>query len=247
MGFSSDLNTFPSVCRPMSRLRNGCQRFNEWLNKWMRSNPFLTRITRRESINSHTWIVKGRPRMKKLGLSIMLLCILAGLTASHPHIQKTVAASAQGLQLKLTYFTLPYNSEHLTDIKEGFVFHCGRATLEISGEIESEGVKLLAGQYLVRAKASSADEWTLLLIPETPAGSRIPHDFSQAISLKSRSLTGQSEAHHLNLDLTSGHGSTDGNLILSVAFGSRTVEGVLSPHPGSLGSPSGSTDSKAAS
>lgn len=166
--------------------------------------------------------------MRKLVLSILLPCILAGLTVSHPHLQKTVAASAQGVQLKLTYFTLPYNSEHLTDIEEGFVFHCGRATLDISGEIESEGVKLSTGQYLVRAKAGSADEWTLLLIPKARTDSGGQQDLSQAISLKSRSTQGQTEAHHLNLDLTSGHGSTDGKLILSVAFGPRMVEGILS-------------------
>jgi hypothetical protein len=41
-------------------------------------------------------------------------------------------------------------------------------------------------------------------------------------------MKGQHSAHHLNLDLTSGHGNTDGKLILSVAFGPRTVEGILS-------------------
>jgi hypothetical protein len=170
--------------------------------------------------------------MKKLGLSIMVLCILAGLTLSHPHLRKTVGATAQGVQLKLSYFTLPYNPEHMSEVTEGFVFHCGRATLDVSGEVESEGVKLTTGQYLVRAKASSADEWTLLLIPKAQAGSGGQQDLSQAISLKSRSLAGQSEAHHLNLDLTGGHGSTDGKLILSVTFGPRTVEGVLSlPSP----------------
>jgi hypothetical protein len=162
--------------------------------------------------------------MKKFGLSIALLCFLAGLILAHPHIRKTVGASAQGVQLKLSYFTLPYNAEHMADVEEGFVFHCGRATLEISGEIESSGVKVSTGQYDVRAKALTADEWTLLLIPKAPDGS----EGQQEISLESRSMKGQHPAHHLNLDLTSGHGSTDGKLILSVAFGPRTVEGILS-------------------
>ena len=34
-------------------------------------------------------------------------------------------------------------------------------------------------------------------------------------------------AHHLDLNLYSGHGPTDGKLIISVAFGERKVEGVL--------------------
>lgn len=166
--------------------------------------------------------------MKKFGLSVALLCTLAGLVLSHPHIRKTVGASAEGAQLKLSYFTLPYNAEHMADVKEGFVFHCGRATLEINGEIESAGVKVSTGQYDLRAKAVSADEWTLLLIPKAPEGSAGQQGSSREIPLESRSAKGQHQAHHLNLDLTSGHGATDGKLILSVVFGPRTVEGILS-------------------
>ena len=166
--------------------------------------------------------------MKKLGLSVLLLCTLAALVLSHPHIRKTVGASAEGVQLKLSYFTLPYNAEHMADVKEGFVFHCGRATLEISGAVESAGVKVSAGQYDLRAKAVTADKWTLLLIPKAPEGSGDQQGSSREISLESRSAKGRHQAHHLNLDLVSGHGGTDGKLILSVAFGPRMVEGILS-------------------
>ena len=166
--------------------------------------------------------------MKNFPYSVILIFAFVGTAISHPHINKTVSASAQEVTLKLTYFTLPYNAEHMSDIKDGFVFHCGRATLEISGEIASQGVSLVAGEYLVRAKASSLDKWTLLLIPKSQAGSTAQTDLSKAISLESRSITGQPESHHLNLDLKSGHGSTHGSLILSVTFGSRAVEGILS-------------------
>ena len=166
--------------------------------------------------------------MKKFALSVALLGTLAGLVLSHPHIRKTVGASAQGVQLKLSYFTLPYNAEHMADVQEGFVFHCGRATLEINGEIESAGVTVSTGQYDLRAKAVTADEWTLLLVPKAPEGSGGQQGPHPGIPLESRSAKGKHQAHHLNLDLTSGHGSTDGKLILSVAFGPRTVEGVLS-------------------
>ena len=166
--------------------------------------------------------------MRKLGLSVALLFTLSALVLSHPHIRKTVGASAEGVQLKLSYFTLPYNAEHMAGVKEGFVFHCGRATLEISGAVESAGMKVSTGQYDLRAKAVTADEWTLLLIPKAPEGSGDPQDSSREIPLKSRSAKGQLQAHHLNLDLISGHGDTHGKLILSVAFGPRTVEGILS-------------------
>ena len=166
--------------------------------------------------------------MKKLGLSIALLLTLTALVLSHPHIRKTVGASAEGVQLKLSYFTLPYNAEHMANVKEGFVFHCGRATLEISGAVESAGVKVSSGQYDLRAKAVTADKWTLLLIPKASEGSGDQQGSSREIPLESRSAKGPHPAHHLNLDLTSGHGDTHGKLILSVAFGPRMVEGVLS-------------------
>lgn len=166
--------------------------------------------------------------MKKLALSVAFLCTLSALVLSHPHIRKTVGASAPGVQLKLSYFTLPYNAEHLAEVKEGFVFHCGRATLEISGTVESAGMKVSTGQYDLRAKAVTADKWTLLLIPKAPESSGGQQGSSREIPLESRSAKGKLQAHHLNLDLTSGHGDTHGKLILSVAFGPRTVEGVLS-------------------
>lgn len=166
--------------------------------------------------------------MRKLGLSVALLFTLSALVQSHPHIRKTVGASAEGVQLKLSYFTLPYNAEHLADVKEGFVFHLGRATLEISGAVESAGTTVSTGQYDLRAKAVTADKWTLLLIPKDPEGSGGQQDSSREIPLESRSAMGHHQAHHLNLDLTSGHGDTHGKLILSVAFGPRMVEGVLS-------------------
>ena len=166
--------------------------------------------------------------MRKLGLSVALLFTLSALVQSHPHIRKTVGASAEGVQLKLSYFTLPYNAEHLADVKEGFVFHLGRATLEISGAVESAGTTVSTGQYDLRAKAVTADKWTLLLIPKAPEGSGGQQDSSREIPLESRSAMGNHQAHHLNLDLTSGHGDTHGKLILSVAFGPRMVEGVLS-------------------
>ena len=149
--------------------------------------------------------------MKKFGLSIALLCFLAGLILAHPHIRKTVGASAQGVQLKLSYFTLPYNAEHMADVEEGFVFHCGRATLEISGEIESSGVKVSTGQYDVRAKAPYRRRMDPAAHSQGPEGSEGQQEPGREISLESRSMKGQHSAHHLNLDLTSGHGNTDGN------------------------------------
>ena len=167
--------------------------------------------------------------MKKrnmLTVSLMVICLAATMIA-HPHFNKTVTASVKGLELKLTYFTLPYNAKHLEGIKEGFVFHCGRAKLNVAGEMTVGSAKLGAGSYLLRAKAKSADEWTLILVPESEAGDPQKPDLSKAIALDSKSFSKQSELHHLDLNLTGGHGDSDGKLLVTVSFGSRRIEAAI--------------------
>ena len=167
--------------------------------------------------------------MKKINMltvSLMVVC-LAGTMIAHPHFNKTVTASVKGLELKLTYFTLPYNAKHLEGIKEGFVFHCGRAKLNVAGEMTVGSAKLGAGSYLLRAKAKSADEWTLILVPEAEAGDPQKPDLSKAIALDTKSFSKQSELHHLDLNLTGGHGDTDGKLLVTVSFGSRRIEAAI--------------------
>lgn len=161
-----------------------------------------------------------------LAASLSLVC-LAGTMLAHPHFNKTVTAAVKGLELKLTYFTLPYNAKHLEGIKEGFVFHCGRAKLNIAGEMTVGSAKLAAGTYLLRAKAKSADEWTLVLIPEAQAGDPQKPDISKGIALETRSYTKQTDLHHLDLNLTGGHAATDGKLLVIVAFGPRRIEAAI--------------------
>jgi hypothetical protein len=161
-----------------------------------------------------------------LAASLLLVC-LAGTMVAHPHFNKTVTAAVKGLELKLSYYTLPHNPKHLEGIKEGFVFHCGRAKLNVAGEITVGSSKLAPGAYLLRAKAKSADEWTLVLIPEAQAGDPQNPDISKGIALETKSFTKQSELHHLDLNLTGGHGDTDGKLLVTVAFGSRRIEAVI--------------------
>ena len=167
--------------------------------------------------------------MKKrtvLAASFLVVCLVATM-AAHPHFNKTVTAAVKGLELKLTYFTLPYNAKHLEGIKEGFVFHCGRATLNVAGEMTVGSTKFGAGTYQLRAKAKSADEWTLVLIPEAQAGDPQKPDISKGIALETKSFVKQYELHHLDLNLTGGHGDSDGKLLLTVTFGSRRIEAAI--------------------
>lgn|SRR5262245_1032708 len=165
-----------------------------------------------------------------LTAGILLVC-LAASTVAHPHFNKTVTASVKGLELKLTYYTLPYNAKHLEGIKEGFVFHCGRAKLNVVGDMTVGSTKLGTGTYLLRARAKSADEWTLVLIPEAQAGDAQNPDMSKGISLETKSFAKQSELHHLDLNLTGGHADTDGKLMVTVSFGSRRIEAAITLPP----------------
>jgi hypothetical protein len=87
--------------------------------------------------------------------------------------------------------------------------------------------KLAAGNYLLRAKAKSADEWTLILVPEAEAGDPQKPDLSKGIGLDTKSFSKQSELYHLDLNLTGGHGETDGKLLVTVSFGSRRIEAAI--------------------
>lgn len=158
--------------------------------------------------------------------SIVTLVAVASVVG-HPHFRKTVSASVKGLDLKVQYSTVPYNPVHLKDVKDGFLFHCGRAKVTVEGEMSSGGQKISAGSYLLRAQAKSVDDWTFYLIPEASAGDPNKPDVSKGIALETQSLTGQPNIAHLDVNLTGGHGPTDGKLVLSVAFGPRRIEGII--------------------
>jgi hypothetical protein len=79
----------------------------------------------------------------------------------------------------------------------------------------------------LRAQAKSLDDWTLVLVPAAGTENSYNVDVSNGIRLESSTLTGLSSSHHLALDLNSGHGETDGMIILSVAYGERRIEAAL--------------------
>lgn len=170
--------------------------------------------------------------MKKRRLVFGILAVallLVGLVIAHPHFSKSVSAETQQLSVTVSHFTVPYNPAHLADVTSGFVFHCGRAKVSVGkGALKSGGRTLGAGNYLLRARARSVDDWTLILVPEAEAGADPNNpDLSNGIELRTITKNGQPVTDHLTLDLHGGSGDTDGKLILSVAFGPRTVDGVL--------------------
>jgi hypothetical protein len=158
-------------------------------------------------------------------LSIVLMT--TGTLLAHPHFVKTVAVSMNGFEMNVQYTTYPYNAAHLKEVSEGFVFHCGRAKLTLRGEVTSSGKRVVGGTYRLRAQAQSVDDWTLILLPETDTGNEQNPAVGKGIALETKTLVGQPSIAHLEINLISGHGPTDGKLILSVSFGPRRIETVL--------------------
>lgn len=169
--------------------------------------------------------------MKKIVSIAALLMLLTGIVIAHPHFKKTITASLdKGPELKLEHITLPYNEVHLKEVKPGFVFHCGRAKLNISKDVVSGNTKIPAGSYHLRAKAKTVDDWTLVLVPESAVKSQadMPKALESALALNTKTLTNHPNSEHLELNIMPGHSKAGDQLIVSVGFGTRVVEGVLS-------------------
>ncbi len=151
---------------------------------------------------------------------------VAVVVSAHPHFRKTVIARLPDLEVKLEYVTLPWNPAHLAEVKEGFVFNCGGATVEFNKPVKIGEQELAAGKYVLRARAKDVDHWTFILLPPPP-DRNTPPDMSKAVELATKTLTGQQVHQHLSLDITPGHGDTDGKALFVLNWGDRQLEGVL--------------------
>ncbi|MGW8181969.1 MAG: hypothetical protein ACWGQW_24845, partial [bacterium] len=160
--------------------------------------------------------------MKRTFLILIVSGLLLTLVMGHPHFRKTVNADMRGKEITLTFTTYPFNEAHLSQVQEGFVFHCGTASLTFSADASSGPQAIPAGEYFLRARATTLDNWTLILVPAAGVENSYELDVSNGIRLECSTLTGQPLSHHLALDLNSGHGDSDGKMVLSVSYGSRT-------------------------
>lgn len=147
----------------------------------------------------------------------------AGFVSGHPHFSKTLSAKTQTHDVELSYFTLPYNEANLSQVNEGFVFITGGAQLNIKkGSLTNNGHTFGPGEYLIRARANSLDNWDLIMVAKADAGEQ-GGDMSKAVKLSTETMTDAAEGSHLSLDITGGHGEDDGKMVLWVWFGPRVV------------------------
>jgi hypothetical protein len=152
--------------------------------------------------------------------------VLAMVAGSHPHFRKTVIAKMPELEVRLDYTTLPWNAEHTSQVKDGFIFSCGFATLELDKPAKQGAREIPAGKYQLRARAKDLDNWTFLLIP-APADRNAKPDLTKAVEMTTRTLKGRPIHDHLVVDVSAGHGETDNKAVVVLAWGDRQLEGVL--------------------
>jgi hypothetical protein len=150
----------------------------------------------------------------------------AVVVVSHPHFRKTVIAKMPDLEVKLDYTTLPWNPAHTAEVKEGFIFSCGYATVELDKPAKHGAREIPAGKYQLRARAKDLDNWTFLLIP-APADRNAKPDMTKAVELTTRTLKDRPVHDHLTVDVSAGHGDTDNKAMLVLAWGDRQLEGIL--------------------
>jgi len=166
---------------------------------------------------------------KKVTLPILVaLCILTTsiLVSSHPHFRKSVTAKLPDLELKLEYTTYPWNPSHLAEVKDGFIFNCGNASVELSNAAKHGSAVVAEGKYQLRARAKDVDNWTFLLVP-VPEDRNAKPDMMKAIELPTKTFTGRPVRNHLLLDVSAGHGETDNMALFVLLWGDRELEGVL--------------------
>lgn len=84
----------------------------------------------------------------------------------HPHVPKALVVHGAAGKATVTYFTVPFNEEHLADVSEGFEWHLGFATIETEFAFTAGDRKVPAGKYklgVVRGEGEA--DWSLLLEP----------------------------------------------------------------------------------
>lgn len=102
-----------------------------------------------------------------LGLLASFAPSLAPLAkAVHPHNPKALIMQGAAGKATVTYFTVPYNPEHLKDLDAGFEWHLGFAGFQCETATKIGGVDVPAGRYKMGVvRGETADDWDLLLEP----------------------------------------------------------------------------------
>ena len=165
--------------------------------------------------------------MKRSILATLIGCALLVSTTlvAHPHFNKTVSTSLGGVDVTLSYQTVPANESHTSDAAVGQFISPRGPQFETSGNLNGSGVSIPAGTYTVGVVKNGTNDWSLALYPGR-AGANM--DMSRAIKLNSIFSTEMGTAEHILIDITPGHGEHEGMATLTIHFGSLYISAALS-------------------
>ena len=171
-------------------------------------------------------LTKETTKVKRLILASLIIGVLAVSTTlvAHPHFNKTVSTSLNGVDVKVSYLTVPANESHTRDAAPGqFISPLG-PQFEIAGDLSGKGVSIPVGTYTVGVVKSGSNDWSLVLYPGRAGGNM---DMNRAITLDSMFSTEMGTADHILIDITPGHGAHEGIATLTIHFGSLFISGAL--------------------
>ena len=77
---------------------------------------------------------------------------LGSTPPAHPHVPKAIVIGGAAGKVTVTYFTVPFNAEHLKDLKDGFVWHLGFAGLDTEVALQAGSTKIPKGRYGMTVK-----------------------------------------------------------------------------------------------
>lgn len=164
--------------------------------------------------------------LKKVTVLAALLLLVATAVMAHPHFRKSVSTKLGNVEVKVVYFTVPANLEHVAEAVTG-AFTAGSGQIELSGDLSAGDVSIPAGQYQIGAIKNGEGDWTLALYPGQLQRGQEP-DMSKLIKLQSSFSDKGGNAGHAYFDVMPGTGEMEGKAVLVWHFGPLQVEGALS-------------------
>ena len=84
----------------------------------------------------------------------------------HPHHPHAITMQGAAGQATVTYFTVPYNAEHLADLDSGFVWHLGFAGFNTEVPLKCGDISIPKASYKLNViRGEGDDDWSVQLLP----------------------------------------------------------------------------------
>lgn len=83
----------------------------------------------------------------------------------HPHLPKAIVVGGAAGKTTLLYFTVPYNAEHLKDLRPGFQWHLGFAQLKTEVPLQIGETTVAAGDYKCDVRrGDGGEQWSMVFV-----------------------------------------------------------------------------------